>query len=129
MDAATCSRLDPWRGLPHGTRLSRAISSSGSYSHSLQGGSRDRRYNLSFIIENSVQIGKPFIGVSINYRLDAWGFISSQEVSGSASTNLGLKDQRLALHWVQENIEAFGGDPKSVTMYGASPSKLAKGVH
>lgn len=63
-----------------------------------------------------MQIAKPFIGVSINYRLDAWGFMSSQEVSGSGNTNLGLKDQRLALHWVQENIRAFGGDPRRVTM-------------
>lgn len=66
-----------------------------------------------------MQTGKPFIGVLINYRLDAWGFISSQEVSGSGNANLGLKDQRLALHWVQENIEAFGGDRNSVTMYAS----------
>ena len=82
----------------------------------MQGGSRDRRYNLSFIVENSVEIGKPIIGVSINYRLSGWGFLQSQEVSGSGNTNMGLRDQRLALHWLQENLQAFGGDPSKVTM-------------
>lgn len=81
-----------------------------------KGGSRDRRYNLSFIVENSVEIGKPIIGVSINYRLSAWGFLQSQEVSGSGNTNMGLRDQRLALHWLQENLQAFGGDPSKVTV-------------
>lgn len=54
-------------------------------------------------------IGKPIIGVSFNYRLSAWGFLFSREVSGSGNTNLGLRDQRLALHYLQENVEGFGG--------------------
>lgn len=70
----------------------------------------DQRYNLSFIVENSVKIGKPVIGVSINYRLSAWGFLAgSEEIKESGEMNLGLRDQRLALQWVQDNIEAFGG--------------------
>ena len=83
-----------------------------------QGGAPDARYNLSFIVENSVEIGKPIIGVSIAYRLSAWGFLQSQEVTGSGNTNIGLRDQRLALHWLQENIGAFGGDPSKVTIWG-----------
>ncbi len=78
----------------------------GGYS---MGGSVDRRYNLTFIVQNSVNIGKPIIGVSINYRLSAWGFIASEEVVGSGNTNLGLRDQRLALHWLNENVASFGG--------------------
>jgi acetylcholinesterase len=70
----------------------------------------DQRYNQSFTIQNSVAIGKPVIGVSINYRLSAWGFLSgSEELRATGDLNLGLKDQRLALQWVQENIGAFGG--------------------
>ena len=69
----------------------------------------DQRYNLSFIVERSVKIGKPIIAVSTNYRLDMWGFISGEEALKSGNTNLGFRDQRLALKWVQENIEAYGG--------------------
>lgn len=65
---------------------------------------------MSYMVKNSVEIGKPIIGVSINYRLSAWGFLSgAQEIIDEGSTNAGIRDQRLALHWVQENIEAFGG--------------------
>lgn len=73
--------------------------------------------------------GKPFIAVTLNYRLSAWGFISSSQVSGSGNTNLGLRDQRLALQWVQENIGAFGGDPEKVTIWGESAGAMSVGYH
>lgn len=94
-----------------------------------EGGSPDQRYNLSFMVQNSVNIGKPIIGVSINYRLSAWGFLSSNELTGSGNTNMGLRDQRLALHWVQENIAAFGGDPSKVTIWGESAGGASVGFH
>jgi carboxylesterase type B len=75
----------------------------------VEGGGVDQRYNLSFMVQNSVSIGKPIIGVSINYRLSTWGFLFSREMTGSGNTNLGLRDQRLALHYLQENIAGFGG--------------------
>ncbi|KAF2162880.1 hypothetical protein M409DRAFT_68850 [Zasmidium cellare ATCC 36951] len=94
-----------------------------------QGSTRDERYNLSFIVENSVKIGKPIIGASIAYRLGPWGFLQSQEVSASGNTNIGLRDQRLALHWINENIAAFGGDPKKVTIWGESAGAGSVGWH
>ncbi|KAK5110354.1 hypothetical protein LTR62_006062 [Meristemomyces frigidus] len=93
------------------------------------GGTQDQRYNLSFIVEQSVKIGKPIIGVSIAYRLAAWGFIASQEVSGQGQTNIGLRDQRLALHWLNENIGAFGGDKDKVTIWGESAGAASVGWH
>ncbi|KAL4928498.1 Alpha/Beta hydrolase protein [Aspergillus undulatus] len=93
------------------------------------GGGGDQRYNLSFIVEQSVKIGKPIIGVSINYRLSLWGFLHSNEVVGEGVTNLGLRDQRLALHWVKENIAAFGGDPEKVTIFGESAGAASVGFH
>ncbi|KAJ5293648.1 hypothetical protein N7508_008469, partial [Penicillium antarcticum] len=94
-----------------------------------QGSGSDERYNMSAIVENSYSIGKPFIAVTLNYRLSAWGFISSSQVSGSGNTNLGLRDQRLALQWVQENIGAFGGDPEKVTIWGESAGGMSVGYH
>ncbi|KAJ5153460.1 uncharacterized protein N7482_009938 [Penicillium canariense] len=93
----------------------------------VMGSGRDERYNMSAIVENSYKIGKPFIAVTLNYRLSAWGFISSSEVSGSGNTNLGLRDQRLALQWIQENIAAFGGDPTKVTIWGESAGGMSVG--
>ncbi|KFY47887.1 hypothetical protein V495_01758 [Pseudogymnoascus sp. VKM F-4514 (FW-929)] len=95
----------------------------------VEGSSADQRYNLSFIVNHSHKIGKPFIGVSINYRLAAWGFLSSNEVAGTGNTNLGLRDQRLALHWIKENIQAFGGDPNKVTIWGVSSGGTSAGYH
>jgi carboxylesterase type B len=84
------------------------------------GGSADRRYNLSFIVENSVKQGTPMIGVSLNYRLSVFGFLIGKEAHEAGATNIGFRDQRLALHWIKENIAAFGGSPEKVTIWGES---------
>jgi carboxylesterase type B len=55
--------------------------------------------------------------VTINYRMGPLGFLS---VGGDGTGNAGLKDQVLALKWVQKNIAAFGGDPSQVTIFGQS---------
>ncbi|XP_077204619.1 cholinesterase [Paroedura picta] len=68
------------------------------------------------------------IVVSMNYRLGALGFLAlpgSEEAPGNA----GLFDQRLALQWVQDNIVAFGGNPKSVTIFGESAGSGAVSYH
>ncbi|KAF9870017.1 carboxylesterase [Colletotrichum karsti] len=84
------------------------------------GGSADRRYNLSFIVENSVEQGTPVIGVSINYRLSVFGFPGSKEAIDAGAANLGFRDQRLALRWINENIGSFGGASDKVTIFGES---------
>jgi carboxylesterase type B len=82
------------------------------------------------MVQNSVNIGKPVIFASVNYRLSAWGFLSgSEEVHKSGNMNLGLRDQRLALRWVQDNIRAFGGDPEQVTIAGESAGAVSVGLH
>ncbi|KAL2062501.1 hypothetical protein VTL71DRAFT_6767 [Oculimacula yallundae] len=93
------------------------------------GGAPDRRYNLSFIVSNSVEINKPVIGVSIAYRLGPFGFLNGQEIASAGARNVGLKDQRLALNWINENIDAFGGDPDKVTIWGESAGAASVGFH
>nr|XP_040224299.2 neuroligin 4-like [Anopheles coluzzii] len=57
--------------------------------------------------------------VTINYRLGILGFLNANvDRFSKAPANYGLMDIIAALHWIQENIEAFGGDPKSVTLAG-----------
>ncbi|CCX14327.1 Alpha/Beta hydrolase protein [Pyronema domesticum] len=93
------------------------------------GSNADPRYNLSYIVEQSVLSGKPVIGVSINYRLAGFGFLYSQEVANSGNTNLGLRDQRTALQWIQKYIRSFGGDPRKVTIWGESAGGYSVGNH
>jgi para-nitrobenzyl esterase len=60
--------------------------------------------------------------VTTNYRLGAFGFFAHPALVAEHSPqgNQGLFDQRAALKWVQRNIEAFGGDPGNVTIFGES---------
>lgn len=92
------------------------------------GGAADHRYNQSFIVQQSALAGMPIVAVSINYRLSAWGFLYGSAVQESGNTMLGFRDQRLALHWVQENIAAFGGDPNRVTIQGQSSGSTSVGA-
>jgi para-nitrobenzyl esterase len=65
--------------------------------------------------------------VTINYRLGVFGFLDlaplGPEFAGSASN--GYRDMILALQWVRENIENFGGDPTNVTIFGESAGAKA----
>lgn len=68
--------------------------------------------------------------VSINHRLNLFGFLYLAELAGAAyadSGNVGMLDCVAALQWVRQNISAFGGDPNNVTIFGQSggASKVA----
>jgi carboxylesterase type B len=58
--------------------------------------------------------------ISIQYRLQAYGFLSSSEVRDDGIANAGLLDQRAALEWLQRHAAALGADPKRVTIWGNS---------
>lgn len=95
----------------------------------LIGNAQYQKYAPDFFLENDV------VFVSFNYRLGIFGknstlcrtIIYCPFFAGFYSTedevapgNAGIKDQLLALKWVQKNIAKFGGDPKNVTVFGES---------
>ena len=100
-------------------------------------GGASNDYGPEYFMDEDVVI------VTINYRLGTFGISVHANLfalyapshwrlilsffSGFLSTgdehirgNMGLKDQALALKWVKENIEVFGGDPQKSTIFGES---------
>jgi len=71
------------------------------------------------------------IVVTINYRLGLLGFFAHPAIDREShlNGNYGLMDQQFALQWVQRNIEAFGGDPDRVTIFGESAGGLSVYSH
>ena len=67
--------------------------------------------------------------VTVNYRLGALGWAVNDELAQESpdyptSGNYGMLDMLESLRWVQENIQFFGGDPRSVTIFGESAGSL-----
>jgi para-nitrobenzyl esterase len=69
------------------------------------------------------------VAVTLNYRLNVFGFFAHPELAKESPHhsvgNYGLLDQVAALRWVEKNIEAFGGDPKRVTIAGESAGSIS----
>lgn len=84
------------------------------------GGTSDPLYDGQYFVQENEDI----VMVSANYRVGFMGFIDFSKVEGGEefadAPNLGILDHIQALKWVQENIEAFGGDPDNVTIFGES---------
>ena len=72
------------------------------------------------------------VAVTANYREGIFGFLShpelSKETSYKGSGNYGYMDQAAAIKWVYENIAAFGGDPKQITIVGESAGSMSVSV-
>ncbi|CAN8102093.1 unnamed protein product [Discula destructiva] len=124
-DCLTLNVLVPSSVNTNGTKLPVAVWIHGGGLYS--GGSADPSTNLTNFVHQSELAGKPVVAVSLNYRLSAFGFLWGGREPISA--NNGLRDQRLALRWIQENIGAFGGDPAKVTIWGESSGALSVGKH
>lgn len=73
----------------------------------------------------ALAISQDVVVVSIQYRLSVFGFLTAEDSTG----NWGLKDQTMALRWVQRHISAFGGDASRVTIFGESAGGVSCGMH
>ncbi|PYH95466.1 extracellular lipase [Aspergillus ellipticus CBS 707.79] len=82
-------------------------------------------YDGTGLVSTSVDLNMPVVFVAINYRVGGFGFLSGKEIKEDGSANLGLLDQRRALEWIADNIEAFGGDPDKVTIWGESAGAIS----
>ncbi|MCP9235149.1 carboxylesterase/lipase family protein [Lewinella sp. JB7] len=87
------------------------------------GAGDERRYDGERLAQEGVVVVTP------NYRLNVFGFMAHPELSAETdyrgSGNYGLMDQAAAIHWVKENIAAFGGDPDKITIAGESAGSMS----
>ncbi|KAF9313037.1 hypothetical protein BG003_005676 [Podila horticola] len=97
-------------------------------------------YDASNLVQRSTQLGRPTIVLSINYRVNVFGFLASKELQEDASEyakanpsvsaydqsvgNWGFMDMKLAFEWVRENIQVFGGDNQNITAFGESAGSI-----
>lgn len=74
-------------------------------------------YGPQYLVSHGVVV------VTVNYRLNAYGFLNLgvKEAAGNA----GLKDIRLALRWIRDNIRNFGGDVDNITVFGQGSGGVA----
>ncbi|KAJ3514034.1 hypothetical protein NLJ89_g2603 [Agrocybe chaxingu] len=81
------------------------------------------------LVRRSVELGAPVILVTTAYRLNAFGFLGGKEIKAAGLGNIGIRDQRFALQWVQKHIEQFGGNPKNVKIWGVSAGAISVAMH
>jgi len=90
----------------------------------IHGGALTRGSGSGAVYDGTELAKKGVVLVTINYRLGVFGYMAHPELSAESkhnrSGNYGTSDQIQALRWVQNNIEAFGGDPGNVTIFGES---------
>ncbi|KAG9011486.1 hypothetical protein FRB94_008317 [Tulasnella sp. JGI-2019a] len=86
-------------------------------------------YNPTSILLQASVMQSPIIFVGLQYRLGIWGFCQGVQCGANNATNLGLRDQVMAFQWVQDNIEAFGGDPNKVVIAGESAGAGSIALH
>ncbi|GJQ65576.1 hypothetical protein Trydic_g7674 [Trypoxylus dichotomus] len=87
------------------------------------GSAVESNYGSEFLLTKDVVL------VVANYRVGLFGFLSLDDANLGISGNAGLKDQVMALKWVKENIEQFGGDPNNILIFGESAGAASVHLH
>ena len=95
----------------------------------IDGGAFMSGYGSEQEFDGAAYAKRGVILVTINYRLNVYGFLAhpwlSRENDNGVSGNYGILDQIAALKWVFENIEAFGGEPGNITIFGQSAGAMS----
>ena len=90
----------------------------------IHGGALTRGFGSTPTYDGEALAARGVVVVTINYRLNVFGFLAhpglTAESDVHSSGNYGILDQIAALDWIRNNIAAFGGDPKRVTIFGES---------
>lgn len=86
------------------------------------GGGLVNGYSYEPVFDPSEMAKKGVVVVQVGTRLNLFGYLALPQLTKEQGTsgNYGLMDQLLALEWVYENIEQFGGDPENITAGGES---------
>src|SRR4029450_9986169 len=87
------------------------------------GGFRTGSGNSVFYEGQSLPQNPGVLVLTVPHRLNVFGFLHLAEIGAEQfrqASNVGMQDLVLALEWVRDNIEAFGGDPGCVTIFGQS---------
>ncbi|MCR4830196.1 MAG: carboxylesterase family protein [Pseudobutyrivibrio sp.] len=90
----------------------------------IHGGAFAGGYSSEIEFDGEAVCKKDVIYVSIAYRLGVFGFLALPQLDAEndrgISGNYGILDQIMALNWVYDNIESFGGDKDNITVFGQS---------
>jgi para-nitrobenzyl esterase len=98
----------------------------------IHGGALTRGAGSTRSYDGTAFAKKGVVLVTINYRLGPLGYLAHPELTAESSQhssgNYGVLDQIAALKWVKKNINAFGGDPNRVTIFGESAGSWSVNV-
>ncbi len=90
----------------------------------IHGGAHQTGAGSTPLYQSNALVKKGVVLVTINYRLGPLGYMAHPALSADSpqniSGNYGLMDQIAALEWVRDNIQAYGGDPENVLIFGES---------
>ncbi|GAA6011519.1 hypothetical protein JCM8202_004057 [Rhodotorula sphaerocarpa] len=107
------------------------------------GSSSESNYHPGELLDRAIDLEQPFVFTSINYRLGALGLTASPpepmekpkpfhipvRPPAELDLNVAFKDQLIALEWIHNHIELFGGDPEKVVLVGHSAGAMSVGLH
>jgi para-nitrobenzyl esterase len=98
----------------------------------IHGGGFGYGYSNQAAYDGDHFVQKGLVYVNLNYRVGAFGFLAhpwlTQESPNKSSGNYGILDQLAALQWIKRNIDAFGGDPENVTIFGESAGSISVNI-